>query len=645
LQISIVEMSPKLVALSGPMMGTIVPLVDEEVSIGREKSNQLCLRSMLVSRRHCVVRNDSGHLKVSDLESTNGTFVNSVPVRECVLKHGDQLRVGESVLQFFSHEEQETPEPPLVELSPEGLVLRSTVEVSTEEVLELQRREGLADRSESERVPEDLDVLVKFGESVGSVRGVEPIGNRLLETAFKVAPAARGAVILAGNQPDQFDFVVALDRVAGRKPALKVSQAVVRRALEEGMAIMSNDVVEGADGGTTTIGSPAGVRSILVTPLTVGERKLGVVYLESGGEDAAFEERHMQVLTVMASVAAPTLEAARHTEWLEGEYRRVVADISSEHRLVGESPAMQAVRDFIARVAGGDSSLLLCGDSGTGKEVVARAIHDSGPRSGKPFVAINCSALAETLLESELFGHEKGAFTGAVAKKSGKLEVANGGTVFLDEIGEMNPASQVKLLRVLDEHKFERVGGTRLIELNVRVIAATNRDLKEAIRSGAFREDLFYRLNVVSVTMPPLRERSEDIPLLGNYFVARHSARCKRRVMGLSQEAHRCLMAYDWPGNVRELENAIERAVVLGSSEQIQPEDLPETVLDAGTSTAAFQTKYHLAIRELKRGLILKAVKEAHGNYVKAAKSLGLHPKYLHRLASSLDLKDILRED
>ena len=254
--------------------------------------------------------------------------------------------------------------------------------------------------------------------------------------------------------------------------------------------------------------------------------------------------------------------------------------------------------------------------------------------------AINCAELAETLLESELFGHEKGAFTGAIVQKKGKLEIAEGGTVFLDEIGELAPSLQAKMLRVLQEREFERVGGTRTIKLNVRLIAATNRDLEEEVKKGRFREDLYYRLNVVSLRMPALRERREDISLLASYFAAKYGKRSGRTVVGISPRARAAMLNYEWPGNVRELENAIERAVVLGSSDLILPEDLPETVLEKAAPAGAPPEAFHDAVRESKKQLIISAVEQAGGNYTEAAKLLGVHPNYLHRLVRNLDLRE-----
>jgi Nif-specific regulatory protein len=287
---------------------------------------------------------------------------------------------------------------------------------------------------------------------------------------------------------------------------------------------------------------------------------------------------------------------------------------------------------------------LIEGESGTGKELAARALHRNSPRANKPFVAINCAAIPETLLESDLFGHERGAFTGAAGLKKGRLEVADSGVVFLDEVGELAPALQVKLLRVLQEREFERVGGTHPIQVDIRLIAATNCNLEQAVRDGAFRKDLYYRLAVLKVTMPALRERRDDIPLLARHFVQKHAKRCKVKPRPISREALSCMVNYDWPGNVRELENAIERALVLGSSDMILPEDLPESLLERTPPPEMTEAKYHAAVKALKKQLIRDAVEQTHGSYAEAARLLGVHPNYLHRLIRNLELKDILKE-
>jgi two-component system, NtrC family, response regulator HydG len=331
-------------------------------------------------------------------------------------------------------------------------------------------------------------------------------------------------------------------------------------------------------------------------------------------------------------------------ERLESEAERLQLDLNIGSNLIGCSPKMVKVYELVAKIARADVTALIVGETGTGKELVARAIHSNSARAKRPFVAINCAALTETLLETELFGHERGAFTHAVSQKKGKLEIANGGTIFLDEIGELAPALQSKLLRVLQEREFERVGGIHPIRIDVRVISATNRALAEEVAARRFRDDLYHRLNVVAISMPPLRERRDDIPRLAMHFVDRFARKSNRRVGGISTSALKCLTRYDWPGNVRELENTIERAVVLGSSDQILLEDLPEWLLEHASTSHADLSRLHDAVRETKARLILEAFRQARGSYTDTARVLGVHPNYLHRLIRNLGLKARLEE-
>src|SRR5579883_128392 len=347
-----------------------------------------------------------------------------------------------------------------------------------------------------------------------------------------------------------------------------------------------------------------------------------------------------QTLAAVATLASAAIESARDIQTLQ--VRNALLEERVETGILGQSRAIQKLLQMVERLAPLDTTVLVLGESGTGKELVARALHWRSPRREAPFVAINCAALTPALLESELFGHEKGAFTDAVSQKKGKLEMADGGTVFLDEIGERAADLQAKFLRVLQQREFERVGGAKTLSLDVRVIAATNRNLEAEVRRGAFREDLFHRINVVAVRTPPLRDRRDDVPLLARHFVERAAARCKRRVRGISPDAERCLAAYSWPGNVRELENAIERAVALGESDYILPEDLPETVLDSAQAAGAGGA-YQSSVGGAKREAILRAWAEANGDYKSAAKLLGLHPNSLLRLIRALGLRDILK--
>jgi len=462
-------MTAKLVVLAGPRCGETFVVDAPATTIGRDTTSQLNIPDHLMSRRHCALEMATGCFTLRDLGSSNGTYVNSIPVRERVLAHGDRIRAGDTVLLFLQQPEPDREPAPVVDCA------APAVDDLTQRI-----RPEAADEPPSE------------------------------------APDSQGAIVA--------------EVLAGR------------------VALQAHD-------------------------------------------------------------------------------------------MVGDSPPMRAVYERLRKVAPSDCTVLICGETGTGKELAARAIHQNSPRARRPFVAVNCAVLTEPLLESELFGHERGAFTGAVALKRGKFELADGGTIFLDEVGELAPALQAKFLRVLQLHEFERVGGTRPMKTDVRVIAATNQDLQAAVAAGRFRQDLWYRLNVVSVTMPPLRARRADIAMLAAYFTAKYA---RGRAVQLSHEALDALRAYDWPGNVRELENAIERAVVLGCADRIVADDLPEAVLDSSSSPPdATAAAYHRAVIETKRRLIVDAIERSGGNYTAAAKLLGINPTYLHRLVKNLQLRDM----
>ncbi|BFU93983.1 MAG: Transcriptional regulatory protein ZraR [Nitrospira sp.] len=326
--------------------------------------------------------------------------------------------------------------------------------------------------------------------------------------------------------------------------------------------------------------------------------------------------------------------------------KRQVACLKSEidgryTSVIGTSPNIRSVMEAAQRAAKSDASVLLLGESGTGKELFARSIHQWSPRHVNPMIVINCVALTETLLENELFGHERGAFTGADRLQKGKLEMADGGTVFLDEIGDMPLALQAKLLRVLQDREFHRVGGTRLVSVNIRIIAATNKDLKQAVKNGHFREDLYFRLNVITLTLPPLRDRPDDLPLLAKFFLNRHAKEAKRHGMMFHPEAMNVMMQYTWPGNIRELDNVIARAVILSPTEIIEPDLLAMDAagLSHSESLTYVSLPYHRSMEEHSRHIIDQALKQAEGNQTKAAERLRLQRTYLARLIKQQKLR------
>ena len=326
-----------------------------------------------------------------------------------------------------------------------------------------------------------------------------------------------------------------------------------------------------------------------------------------------------ELLVVVKKVLAhQELEREAHTLRVRVRAKALPSNI------IGQAPPMQKVFEIVDQVAPSKATVLITGESGTGKELVANAIHQRSPRASGPFVKLHCAALAESLLESELFGHERGSFTGAVGRRDGRFQIADGGTLFLDEIGEISPAIQVKLLRFLQEREFERVGGTQTIHVDVRVIAATNRDLAADVKAGRFREDLYYRLNVVSIEMPALRERKSDVPALAKFFVDRYAGQNGKPIDSIAPAALDLLVAYDWPGNVRELENAIERAVVMASSTTLEPKHLPASVRPSEAREGGLPVVPGATMAELERYAILKTLEATGGSTSKAAEILGI---------------------
>ena len=619
-------MDSRVVVISGPSKGAVVRMKSDQLTVGRDHANHLCLRDRAVSRRHFNISRTDVAFHLADLESHNGTFVNGIPVRRKLLAHGDTIRVGRCELVFLLTEDTDhnDEQVQIRESDPSDLLSTTNVRAYPSSPL------GGTDVG---RMARDLNALFKIANTINSIRELEPLQHRLLELIGEVIPADSAAIVILRHADEEPTSSCVWHRRASNNAQIKIRRELVQQVLWQRYPLLTTAAAEAAES-----------ESILCVPLVSVERALGVIYLIARNPGTKFHDDHVHFLASVAGIAAVTLENVLATEALRNENRRLLEELDLQGVIIGESKSMRQVQSFIARVAKTDSTVLIRGESGTGKELVARAVHRNSDRADKPFVAINCAAIPETLLESELFGHEKGAFTGAIATKKGKLEVAENGTIFLDEIGELAPTLQAKLLRALQEHEFERVGGTRTLKMEARVIAATNKNVEDAIKVGQFRQDLYYRLNVVSVVVPPLRDRPDDIPLLAMFFCSRYSEKCKRPLKGISSEARALLLNYSWPGNVRELENAIERAIVLGIGDEIEPDDLPDEILEV-QPPAESSVKLHDQINELKKRLIIDAVKQTKGSYTEAAKLLGVHPNYLHRLIKNLNMKaDLKRE-
>ena len=608
-------MRPRLLALSGALTETVFPLEGGLLTIGRDASNRVCLLDPTISKQHCRIEPSGDGYRILDLDSRNGIFLNGIPVTSALLQHGDSIRLGTCYFVFATSEHQ-PPSPP-----------DSSYSGPTRSSCDAKPRPTPVPSSfglQMGHMARDLDSLFKISSVITSIRDTVLLQRELLRLLFEVVPATSGAVFLQANEDDSPDSLAIWNRDGSETPL-----ELRRELLDQSLWDRSSALVVGAAG-------PPSEPHVVCVPLIAIERTIGALYLTTPGSLAPFPPDDVHFLESVSRIAAVTLEHLLTLDALRSENGRLKRQLNPVSKMVGQSRPMAQLQQLIARVAPSDSPVLIRGESGTGKEVVARSLHESSSRSERPFVAINCAAIPETLLESELFGSEKGAFTGASVTRKGKFEAAGDGTLLLDEIGELAPSMQAKLLRVLQQREFERVGGTVSIPLRARVLAATNKDLEQAIQSGNFRRDLYYRLNVVCVTVPALREHREDIPLLALYFAARYAEKNKRAFKGISREARALLLAYDWPGNIRELENAIEHAIVLGLTDEILPEDLPTILLEQQAATLGM--RYHDVLNEKKKELIRLSLEEARGNFPEAARLLGLHPKYLHRLVRNLNL-------
>jgi transcriptional regulator with GAF, ATPase, and Fis domain len=606
---------PRLIAVRGLLKGNIYPLPEGEFWVGRQATNDLQLDDNAVSRRHCLFVRSGDNCTVKDLDSRNGTFVTGTPVTEQPLTSGDQIRIGGSLFCYrVEANAAAAPEELNSGTSTRELRLGESLYLSSDEYTILPP---------SARALHDLRTLLRVSTMLHSFRGLhdttsapaaEVLRGHLTSLLLDLIPALRAAILIPGSPPGDWT----------------PNPQVLARARDERVVVWLEN------------GDQSGGLSALAAPLVVRGEVAAVVYLESGESEHRFDEGHLQLLTAVAGIAAVAWENATILGWLQEENERLQSALKIEHGMVGVSDKLHDLQRQIAKVAPSNSTVLILGESGTGKELVARALHRNSLRAAGPFVAINCAALTETLLESELFGHERGAFTGAITQKKGKLEMGEGGTVFLDEIGELSPVLQAKLLRVLQQREMERVGGTKTIQLDIRLLAATNRDLEQAVSKGDFRRDLFYRLNVVSLKAPALRERPEDTLPLAEHFAKKYAVECGRKIVGLSPEARAYLQSYSWPGNVRELENAIERAVVMGSADMVLAEDLPEPIRESRPA-AVSASMYEEAVEAAKRQVVLQAFEQVDHDHEAAAKILGLHPNYLHKLIRTMNLKPALK--
>ena len=617
-----------LVAVAGPSAPFTFPLKPGVTAIGHGENCDVVVADRYVSRRHCLIELGPNEVVIRDLGSKNGTLLNGLPISESRLQPGDRITIGTSELIFSQSAEVEKVsflEDQVTAIRPD---LRPVDRWSAAGLAAAERFVPVVAARDTRAV---LDCY-RLAQLIHSAPTLIELAARLCEHVLAMAQADWTAFFLC-DEAGEFRLSTSKCREGLHREQMHFSRTVLREAISKRTAVLSREIMSDARFSASESVAEGAFHSVLCVPLLTEDEALGAVYLASRSKTFAFSEAELAWLQAVSGQASMALERMLEREQLLRENAELRRRMILEHGLIGESPAMREVFRFITRVAPTDAAVLIKGETGTGKELVSRAMHYNSRRKDKPFVCINCAALPKDLIESELFGHEKGAFTGAAGAKPGKFELAAGGTVFLDEVGELAPSAQAKLLRVLEGQPFERVGGTAPIQADVRVLAATNRDLARGVEESSFRADLYHRLNVIAMELAPLRERGSDLELLSQFFLGRLREKLAGGAEDFSPEALAAMKRYHWPGNVRELRNAIEHALVLGSSPTIQVQDLPGSVTgrrarptaDSGASADS------TALREAERQHILSVYEQCGRNKSRAAALLGISRDTLHR--------------
>jgi transcriptional regulator with GAF, ATPase, and Fis domain len=663
-------MTAYLVIREGTKWTDVFRLVEaESITIGRAPTNAICVKDERCSRNHAEVFQSQGQWTLRDLDSRNGTVVDGKRLQaDYALQAGDVVRIGNSQLAFVHDLSQAFPDSHTLlrtaQAVDNGVAKRGVSETDDESVLETYEPTTITHRRGQSRLlepteAEESDVsLPKVGQAAANLcrlafelakaSDVVSLARVALDGLFEGSQVDAGAVLLrpriktAKQSPDDLDVVFSRSDSPHRYH--RVSQFLASTVMRDGQAVLARNVMDDSQLGSRDSKGDILATSVICAPIRSSGKVLGVIHLYSTDSSRVTDPDDLEFTLAVADTVAVALEnLARQQELAENlnqirdENLQLRERLGVQSEIIGNSELMTHVEQEIARAAPSRATVLIRGESGVGKELVARAVHYSSPRRKGPFVCLNCAALSETLLESELFGHERGAFTGATERKIGKFEAADKGTLMLDEIGEMNPTTQAKFLRVLEGHPFERVGGSEAIKVDVRSIAATNRDLEKDVAEGKFRRDLYFRLHVLEIVVPALRKRPEDIPVLAEYFLRRYVAETGNKIKGFTPRAMEELLRYRWPGNVREMKNVIERAVVLTRGEYIDAGDLLLSQLktagdtETGLSDGRAAPAEPRSLADMERQHILATLSITGWNKSRAATILGIERSTLDR--------------
>ncbi len=624
--------------------GDVFPLTaGERYTLGRANTNHIVLKDEVCSREHAEVYFADGRWRLRDLSSLNGTRVNDDRLdSEWELSPRDEIKLGRTCLVFVEDIEQ-LPDMPFVPAPPESVTIKKRLRQTRFLTPVPPTANGAtADQPAETRrgLTRDLALLYRMALDMGAANTYGELVRIVLAGLLEAVSADSGA-ILTLKEGGNLELTEHQHRDPSAHGYLHVSHFLSNEVLKSREAILAEDLEQHPALNQRDSIQQVGAHSLICTPILHQDQILGLIHLYSLNPAHTLDTDDLEFVLAVARQLGVAAHNILRQDSLTAENKVLRDQLRLETELVGSSPSLKKVETQIGMVARTNATVLIRGESGVGKELVARGIHYSSHRKDGPFVCLNCAALPESLLESELFGHEKGAFTGATEKKIGKFEAAHHGTLFLDEIGEMNPSSQAKLLRVLEGHPFERIGGHTPIRVDVRVVAATNQPLEKGLQEGTFRRDLFFRLQVVEITVPPLRERRSDVRILAEHFLKRFIRETGRRIHGFTASALKKLEDHHWPGNVRELRNVVERAVALGTGPMLDASDiwLTSVELDEPMARPNHVPFQPMSLEEMEKQQILHTLQHTDWNKSQAAAILRIERSTLDRKIKLFDLK------
>jgi Nif-specific regulatory protein len=625
--------------------GDVFPLTaGERYTLGRANTNHIVLKDEVCSREHAEVYFADGRWRLRDLNSLNGTRVNDDRLdSEWELSPRDEITLGRTCLVFVDDIE-ELPDMPVAPAPPESVTIKKRLRQTRFLTPVPPTSNGAATEQATETrrgLTRDLALLYRMALDMGTANTYGEL-LRIVLTGLLEAVHADSGAILTLKEKGNLELTEHQHRDPNEHGYLRVSHSLSNEVLTSGEAILAEDVEQHPVFNQRDSIQQVGAHSLICAPILHQDQTLGLIHLYCLDPAHTLDDDDLEFVLAVARQLGVAAHNILRQDSLTAENKALRDQLRVETELVGQSPVLHKVQSQIGMVARTNATVLIRGESGVGKELVARGIHYSSHRKDGPFVCLNCAALPESLLESELFGHEKGAFTGATEKKIGKFEQAHHGTLFLDEIGEMNPASQAKLLRVLEGHPFERIGGHTPIRVDVRVVAATNQPLEKALHEGTFRRDLFFRLQVVEITVPPLRDRRSDIRVLAEHFLKRFIRETGRKIHGFTASALKKLEDYNWPGNVRELRNVVERAVALGMGPMLDASDiwLSSVELDDSAAAQVIHASFEpMSLEEMEKRQILSTLQHTDWNKSQAAAILRIERSTLDRKIKLFDLK------